>query len=354
MLSRVLLLALLLGLSGSALAASGLEVARAQAAQARQKLVDLRSEQMTLRQQLNQVATRIEALKSASSGRLAGSGELDAALKASQSLSTSLTGLAQTLSVAETEAESVNLALLEALGREMDRVLASIERTQRRETRSTLISQLRRLRAERDGIRARLPASKLPALSAADSDDPEDLIEQADALRDSEDKVRQRLQSLRGRMQELRAERELDERMNEFLGDDGLFDEQDRRLRLRRETRTEVTLGGGGAVVADEQNAGLPNAAPSGDLASAPPPAQESRTNEPEPTSPATRIDVQNFRAADNQPNVGRVHGRALASGSLVEMDLEQLAAEEKRLERLAKELGGRAKDLEQRARELD
>lgn len=361
MLSRVLLLAALLGLGSAAHAASSLESVRAQAAEARQKVLSVRSEQLGLRQRLNQVATRIEALKSGEGGGLGKAAELDAALKESQSLSGALTGLAQSLSGAESAAESVNLTLLQEIGREMDRVFGMLERTGDRERRRALISQLRRLRAERDGIRARLPATKVPALSSSHSDDPEDLIEQADALRDSQDKVSQRLASLRGRMQELRAERELDERMNEFMGDDGLFDEQDRRLRLSRETRTEVTLGappagGAGIEAGDPSEPSVGSGTPQSDMTSSPPPPETAERGTGTPaTSPGESIvHVQTFRAADNQPNIGRVHGRPLASGSLVEMDLEQLAAEEERLERLAEELGGRATKLEKRARELD
>ena len=75
----------------------------------------------------------------------------------------------------------------------------------------------------------------MPPLSGTASDDPAELLEQADAVRDAEDKVRQRMEQLQTRIHELKDERDLDRRMNDFLGEESIFDEQDRRLRLRNE-----------------------------------------------------------------------------------------------------------------------
>ena len=95
---------------------------------------------------------------------------------------------------------------------------------------------MRALRAERDAVRAALPAAQVPALlPAPSSDDPEELLEQADALRDAGDKVKQRLAALESRIAEAREERDLDRRMGDFLGEGAMFDEQDRRLRLDRD-----------------------------------------------------------------------------------------------------------------------
>src|SRR5438132_790421 len=72
-----------------------------------------------------------------------------------------------------------------------------------RAARTRLIGQMRGLRAEREQVRAALPAAKLPALEAVrPSDDPEDLLEQADLLKDNEDKVRKQLQTLEQRIAE--------------------------------------------------------------------------------------------------------------------------------------------------------
>src|SRR5258706_516234 len=83
----------------------------------------------------------------------------------------------------------------------------------------TLLARMRALRKERDQVRAQLPAARLPQVKAEASDDPADLLEQADALRDTQDKVASRLKALERRIVEVKRERELDRRMGEFLGE---------------------------------------------------------------------------------------------------------------------------------------
>ena len=68
------------------------------------------------------------------------------------------------------------------------------------------------------------------------SDDPEDLLEQADLVKDNEDKVRKELKTVEKRIAEAKEERALDTRVRQFMGEDALFDEQDRRLRVHRES----------------------------------------------------------------------------------------------------------------------
>ncbi len=108
-----------------------------------------------------------------------------------------------------------------------------------REARAKALARLTQLRSERDAAWARLPgAGRLPSVGEPDSDDPDELLAQADALRDSEDKVRQRLAAVRARVATLEKEAELDRRLGDFLGDEALFDEQDRRLRVQRDATT--------------------------------------------------------------------------------------------------------------------
>ncbi|HEX8435313.1 TetR family transcriptional regulator [Archangium sp.] len=349
---HALLLSLLLGTP--AWATSGLDGPRSEARTARTQVRELRERQQVLRGELNTLAGRIESLKTEQQGRLVAGPELESALRRSQELSGALTGLAQSLAGAEAESERRNLALYTALSDELVRVRASWESTSDREARAGLIARMRDLRAERDAVRAALPASQVPALNPAQaSDDPEDLLEQADALRDSEDKVRQRLQALRARITEVREERELDRRMSDFLGEDSVFDEQDRRMRLRFDFSsksiqvdatppTRSVLPGGAAEVASD-DAAPPMSAPGGGLPEAPSapdvPARPSETYTP----PA--------RAADTRPQVGTVRAQALASGE--PEDLGGLETEAARLESLARELDSRADTLERRAREL-
>jgi len=336
------LLCLLLG--APAWATSGLESVRTQAQAARTQVRTLRERQQALRGELNGLASRIETLKAEHQGKLTPSTELDQALRRSQELSGELTGLAQAVANAEGESEHAHVALHTALSEELARVKAAWDSTQDRQERARLISQMRELRTERDAVRAALPASQVPALGRSDtSDDPEDLLEQADALRDSEDKVKQRLGALKTRITELREERDLERRMNDFLGEEAMFDEQDRRLRLRLNSNQAVE------VDATPARSGSPAIAV-GDTTAPPPTAPD-----PNPT-PNTPGSTNSFtpspvRASDHRPEVNPVRAQQLAAGDF--NDLAALEAEAKQLESMAHELDSRAKAIENRVREL-
>jgi prefoldin subunit 5 len=352
-----LLLCLLLGTPSWAL--TGLESVRAKAQAARTEVRTLRERQQALRGELNGLAERIETLKAERQGKLTSSAELDQALKRSQELSGTLTGLAQSVAGAEGESERAHVALHAALSEELTRVKAAWDSTQDRQERARLVSRMRELRAERDAVRAALPASQVPALGRADaSDDPEDLLEQADALRDSEDKVKQRLKALKARITEVREERDLERRMNDFLGEEAMFDEQDRRLRLRVNSnqaveveQTPVSRGGptfGGAPQSD-----MPAPVTVGSPSPQPPSA---------PSTPGMPAEIDNgaggetaappARASDHRPQVNPIRAQQLAAGDFD--DLATLEAEAKKLESLARELDSRASTLERRVRELE
>ncbi len=65
---------------------------------------------------------------------------------------------------AEGESERAHLALHAALSEELSRVHAAWDATAGREQRSQLLERMRQLRAEREAVRAALPASRVPAL----------------------------------------------------------------------------------------------------------------------------------------------------------------------------------------------
>lgn len=344
-----LLLCLLLGVP--AWGASGLQSARERAQAARTEVRNLRGQQQALRGELNGLAERIEALKAERQGRLTAGTDLEAALRRSQELSGSLTGLAQAVSAAEGESEKAHLALYTALSDELARLRTSWEGTADRAQRSKLLEDMRAVRTERDAVRAALPASRVPALdrAAPGGDDPEDLLQQADTLRDTEDKVRERLKALKGRITEVREERDLDRRMSDFLGEESMFDEQDRRMRLRlgSDKRLQVDRSerrGGGLFTSGD------------DAADGPPAMGEAPTEGAPPTSddrdPILIPPAEPARATDRRPQVEAVRAQALAAGGPV--DLASLEAEAAKLEALARELDGRASSLEKRARELE
>jgi chromosome segregation ATPase len=350
-----LLLCLLLG--APVWAASELEATRARAQVARAQVRTLRERQQALRGELNGLAARIETLKAAQQGKLTTGPELEQALRRSQELSGELTGLAQQVAGAEGEAEKAHLALHASLSEDLTRVHAAWDAAAQREERARLLTRMRELRAEREAVRAALPASRMPALSHTEaSDDPEDLLEQADALRDSEDKVRQRLSALKSRITEVREERALERRMNDFLGEESMFDDQDRRLRLRVSGDQKFAVDSSasprneGVTMTDSPSPGDASPPP-GSPETVDPPPEMPRDN-PDDGDTAGGIQPPPVRASDRRPQVEALRAQQLAAGDFD--DLASLEAEAKRLEALARELESRAKALESKVRELE
>lgn len=330
------LLALALSLTGArtALAATAAEV-RAQAQKSREQSQSIRAQQSQLRGELNAVATRIEVLKAQQPARILPGGELPGLLRRSQELSDSLTELAAALARSEAEVEAASTALADTLSQEMDLARAAFDRTQDRDERRALLDRLRALRRERDQVRAGLSAAALPSLKAEDgsNDDPEDLLEQSDALRDTQDKVAARLRTLDRRLGELRQERELDRRMGEFLDEDQAFDEKSRRFRSGPGEQVRGPFGG-------------PTAEATPTFFSSPPPDSDATfgdrgfVSSPRSTAPA----------GDGTPQVGIKDSVTAGRG---EDELTTLTRQRAQLEAMAAELGKKADALEQKAKEL-
>jgi hypothetical protein len=381
---RSLLLTLAL-LALPAFAAGQLDAARAQVTQARTSLNAVRAEQTARTTELRQHAARIEALKSVSSGKLLPGGELDAELKASQELSDKLTNLTQVLSAKESELENANLALLTELSAELSRLRAEFDRQTDRNARLATITRLRQARGERDQVRAALPAARVPAaLVLKPSDNPEDLLEQADAALDQQEKVLKQLKAVEKRIAERKDERDLDRRVNQFLGEDSFFDDSDRRLRVRREITTPITdsktTGGtttlgasadpGGAqnktpITRDQVGLNLPPPPSSSDftaMGAASPSANNTRTEtQPAPQQPAPPADAAPAgesqptsvttvkQGSDGRPVIGPI--KRVAGGE--DEDLEDLEVQRAKLKGLSEELKAKARQLQKKASEL-
>lgn len=390
-LRAAILSVMLLGLS--AWAAGGVEALRANAASLRAQVTQLRGEQLARRNELSMVSGRIESLKSQSKGSLLPGSELDQALKRSQEISGTLTELAQRLSAREGELESANLTLLDGLTGELNRLRNEFDRQTDRGARRTLIEQMRRVRGEREAVRAALPASKIPTLDVlTPTDDPEQLLEQADLLRDNEEKVRRELQVLEGRIAQRRDEQELDRRVQRFMGEESMFDDQDRRLRLQRrdvapgeapaatgktaaaeptrntESNTDtgfqapptagpITAGSAppdrstglfpGSRALGEQNF----SAASTDRANGPT-APAAGSGDPRATGAPGALDgrgVSITSSSDARPQIGGQ--RAIATGDDDEMD--DLDIQRRKLQGLAEELKRKAAELEKKASQL-
>lgn len=316
-------LALVLALSA---ADPGVDSARSASVQARAQLQALQDQQTALRVELNAVGDRIAALKARAGRQLLGSPELDAALRRSQELSEALGALAGELSTARAAAEERDRGLVSALTGELGRVRDEILDSADRERRRGLLERMRALRAERDRVRGTLPADALPAIPEARSDDPEDLLQEADALRDAQDKVDQRIRALDARIAEAKAERELDRRVREFADDESMFDEQDRRFG----TGSFAERG------AQFDAFGGPTASPVGGTGG--------------PGTPTAGSSGTSSSAVTTPDNLERAPG----TGAQADDGLESLEAERAKLRALSGELRGKAQAAEDKARTLE
>jgi hypothetical protein len=319
-----------------ALAATELETARALAASAREEVMALQTQQVKLRQALHLASNEVQALKS----RNARGASLQQALQRSQTLSAELTQVSKGLAHARTQADGQVRSWLESVSAAHSQLRSKLERTQDSTQRKALFLQLRALREEREQARALLPASAvaagLPPTNEADADE---LLEQADALRDRDDKLRRELSALEQRMGELKEERDLDRRMGDFLGESALFDENDRRLRLGSTRVTERA-----PSLQPSGNGAPPRGEVALDAMGNPPPAGG-------PANPmAPSLPTPNF-SADARPDLGAVRPPGLGPNW---NDFASLEKERQRLQKLSDELKARAQALEQQAAQTD
>jgi hypothetical protein len=342
---------LALAMATSAFGAGSLEAVRSAARAARDQVSQLRAAQLAQRNELSGLSQRIEQLKAAQKGALTAGSELDVALKHSQELSGVLSGLAQQVSSREVELEAANLALLDALTGELSRLRADFDRQGDRAVRRGLIDQMKKLRVEREALRATLPAAKLPQLDTLKpSDDPEELLEQADLLRDNQEKLQKELKAVEARIAERKQEAELDRRVQRFMGEESMFDDQDRRLRVQRSTTFAgaSTTNGAGApspsAPVGPDSAGSPSAGTLGAF----------DTSRGSATPQQGGLDnsgggVRVISGSDARPQLGGA--RPVAEGD--DDHLEDLEVERLKLRSLADELKQKADELERRANQL-
>src|SRR5260370_1570166 len=216
------------------LGTSSLDALRAASEHSFQQLSKLRAEETITRGQLDAVAAQITQSKGQTKDKLLPGRQLQNLLRRSQELSNKLTDLATAIATQESDLQRRNTLLLDALTQEIARVRHDWEISKGRDDRSDLVRAMRSLRSEQQRIRGTLPATTLPTFAGATaSDDPEDLLEQADTLRDSADKVRRQLQTLNAQIADAREQRDLERRMGEFSADQSIFDEHDRPFRTQ-------------------------------------------------------------------------------------------------------------------------
>ncbi len=345
-------------------AAGSLDAQRAAVRASREQVSALRADQLSKRTELSKLSSRIEALKASQKGALLPGSELDAALKTSQELSSSLTGLAQQLSARDSELEAAQLALLDGLSQELARLRAEFDRQSDRAARKATIEQMKSVRQEREAIRAALPATKLPAMDALrPSDDPEVLLEQADLLRDREEKLEKELKAVEQRLAEKREEVELDRRVQRFMGEESLFDDQDRRLRLQRVTESSgeartVPQAPTAAAEAAKTGAASDTSAPTTGSVGGSAPSGTNSFGGGNPSAPPATPGVAGSAdpgavkvttRSETRPFFGG--GGAIATGD--EDETNDLEVQRARLKGLADELKKKASELEKKAAQL-
>lgn len=200
-----------------------------------ERLDDARREVISQRDaldaKLQRLAAEIRRRKEArEKARLLPDYGLDRDLRESQRLSGALTLLHRELAALD----RARTTKLEALVSLYDQL---IEQTRSqvagRQDRAGL-GMLQRLQRERQALRKQLaPAPTTGSLDLRDmlaSEDPEELGERCDAVRDEQDRLRKRLAALDQRLVELESERRLEREMHDFIADQELFSEQSRVL----------------------------------------------------------------------------------------------------------------------------
>lgn len=324
----------------SALAASSVDALRVNATSARNQVVQLRAEQLTNRAELSTLSARIEALKGKQQSVLLPGSELDAALKRSQELSGVLSSLARRMALSENELVSANMALLDSLSADLLQARIDFDRQTDREARRAVIARMKQLRLERESVRAALPASRVPSvesLNASPSDDPEELLEQAELMRDNEERLMKELKSVDARLAERREEQELDRRMQRFFSEESMFDDQDRRMRMQRTTANSLETRGTTSFAASG-----PETVPVTGASSA-----ANDTAVPRGVLDDSAIRVTN--ASDARPQLG---SSPLITGREPD-DVAALSAQRASLQKLVDGLRAKAAALENRATQL-
>jgi hypothetical protein len=342
------LLTVALLLAGVATAADGLVPLRQGLVEATGREESLAREEAHVRDDLKKLAGEISMLK----GKQAGGSTLAPLLRRSQELSDRAESLAVEHEHARAEKEAAANRVSEALTHALDETRARFLAARTSEERRRALEALRLLKAERERVWQLIPQAA-PALSSpyGTYQDPDDLLAQADALRDAQDKALAQLKLVEARVREAREEEKLAKRLSSFEANEALMDEEARDLRV---TRTAAGVNVTGPSAGTSTSSQLPAtaiapssgpmgaAAPSGGGTSGGTLGASSNPN-PSPASaaaPRTGEDVRNQTDA-HLPSL---------TGPLPD-DLPSLLERAKKLKAMAEDLGVRAQGAEERAR---
>jgi hypothetical protein len=181
--------------------------------------------------ELDRVAQQIDSLKREGPSGPFVPGELDDALRKSQVVANQLETLRTARSKESDRLTSANAALYHGLEQEIGEERSQAGAADDLSRRSALLESLKQLESERAQLAPQLSSSPELRLSGKPTDDPRELHERADALRDRADRLAHELATVNSRIQELRDEQDLDHELKTLSKDQGLFDEGDQRVR---------------------------------------------------------------------------------------------------------------------------
>ncbi len=234
---RPSLLALLTALGAPVARPDELADAQAAVSTARSRLVDFAGRRAELSARLERLAAQIAEQKRRLPEGAPPSPELGELLRRSVDLAGQIEAVDRQLSAFQAALPALQDRLARGCEETTRRLLAGLERA----------APEGRPAIERDlaGVRAtclpleRTPAAPKPsipagALRAAQADDAQALREKADFLRDREDRLRRQIDRMNDRIAGLSRERALDRRISELVREQGLFDDDDRRISVSR------------------------------------------------------------------------------------------------------------------------
>ena len=186
-----------------------------------------------MRREVARLAEQIEALKemrrSGGENRLLLDYRLENQLKASNELSEKLSRLNQAFHANERRRQREIEGLLAAYDGLIEALTARIAQTRGRRAKSALLAELHRYRSEREGYAAQiLPRSplKVYGIRVDPLDGPEEMLEKADILKDSEEKIRKTIGLIDRRIGELEETRQLIEETVALTIESNFFEDQ--------------------------------------------------------------------------------------------------------------------------------
>ncbi len=161
--------------------------------------------------------------------------DLQRMLAESRELSEQLAELDRQLGSLENAKRRARSYLLTRYEKLVEQLAEEARRSEPRQ-RDELLGLLSRVRVERDALRDKPAAAPLPAERFGDdsllgSEDPEELSERADAVRDEQDRLRRELSRLDRALAQQQADRRLELEMRDFLSERSVFGEDSRTLR---------------------------------------------------------------------------------------------------------------------------